>query len=350
VQTRKYDLGETCRISFCDEFLTKVAKSRVFALQRGPSQRKARTLVKTVFFGTPEIAVPALEALAETTNLLAVVCQPDRPAGRKLLPRPCAVKLFAERVGIPVHQPERVKRELDTWLLERGADVAVVLAYGRILPASVLAAPRLGCVNLHASLLPEYRGAAPIARVLQDGRSVTGVSLMQMDVGLDTGPVFFRRSIDIADHWTAEDLTNALGALCATMVREDLPRIEGTTPVAQDDSLATHAPPIRAEETRIDWSLPATRLHGTVRAFSPAPGAHTFSRGKRVKLLETRPLPEFATSALPGTVVECSRGSLLVATGHGALRIERAQLEGKKPLAAPELVNGRAFALGDRLE
>lgn len=306
--------------------------------------------MKTVFFGTPEIAVPALEALAATTQLVAVVCQPDRPAGRKLLPRPCAVKLAAPHLGVKVHQPERVKRELDEWLRLQGADLGVVLAYGRILPPSVLSAPRLGCVNLHASLLPRYRGAAPIARVLQDGLSETGMSLMQMDEGLDTGPVFFQRPLAIDPEWDSEDLARELGLLAARMVREDLPLVAaGATATPQDDHLATHAQPIRAEETRLDWSQPASVLHGSVRAFAPSPGAYTFSKGKRVKLLKTRVLPGRSHDAQPGTVIEAQRGALWVATGAGVLAIERAQLEGKKPLEARELLNGRAFVQGDRL-
>lgn len=309
------------------------------------------TLVKTVFFGTPEIAVPALEALAATTTVVAVISQPDRPAGRKMKPQPCAVKLAAQRLGLAVHQPVAVKTGLSEWLGERDADLGVVLAYGRILPATVLAAPKHGCVNLHASLLPSYRGAAPIARALQHGETETGVSLMQMDEGLDTGPVYLRRRIVIEEHWNHGDLSAAVAALCAEMVRNDLGSVLTTRPEPQDASRATLAPPIRAEEARIDWSRPALDLHRDVRAFSPTPGAFTFSKGKRVRILKSRVVDsgQDTTTTSPGEVVRCHKSDLFVATGAGLLAVERAQVEGKKPLTASDLVNGRAFELGERL-
>jgi methionyl-tRNA formyltransferase len=308
--------------------------------------------VKTVFFGTPDIAVPALEALAETTSVLAVVCQPDRPAGRKLQPRAPAVKLAAERLGLPVHQPSRVRTELDDWLRAQAADLGVVMAYGRILPPAVLSAPRLGCVNLHASLLPEYRGAAPIARVLADGRKETGMSLMQMNEGLDTGPVYLRRALTIDEGWNAGDLARELGILAAKMVRDDLDLVtKGVEPEPQDDSLATHAPPIENSETRLSWALSAGELHARVRAFNPIPGAHTFSKGRRLRILETTvtSLESAPERSMPGTIVSASRDVISVATGKGLLGIRRAQLEGKKPLGARELLNGRVVAVGDVL-
>jgi methionyl-tRNA formyltransferase len=308
--------------------------------------------VKTVFFGTPEIAVPALEALLETTTVVSVVSQPDRPAGRKLKPQPSAVKRAAERLGLPIHQPSRVKTGLAQWLREQDADLGVVLAYGRILPGDVLAAPRHGCVNLHASLLPKYRGAAPIARVLQHGETETGVSLMRMDEGLDTGPVYVQRRLAIDEGWDHGDLSRAMGQLCAKIVHQDLDLALSTEPEPQDGTLATLAPPIRAEETQLDWSRPAVELWRDVRAFGPEPGAHTFRRGRRVRVLRARVAPEWEATldaTAPGTVVVCRKATLLVATGAGVLAIERAQVEGKKPLAARELINGRAFELGDTL-
>lgn len=372
------------RIWLCDEFEPFARRRRAFessgagpltSLDRAPVAEQVLrlqpaavtstlvVLVKTVFFGTPEIAVPALEALTESTSVIAVVCQPDRPAGRKLKAQPCAIKRAAERLGLPIHQPVRVKTGLSDWLRERAPDLGVVLAYGRILPPDVLAAPKHGCVNLHASLLPKYRGAAPIARALQQGETETGVSLMQMDEGLDTGPVYLRRRLTIPEHWNHEDLTRAMAELCAEMIRNDLGTISSTEPEPQDSRLATLAPPITAEETRLDWSQPALTLHRNVRAFSPTPGAHTFARGKRLRVLASRvvsqtELEPFAVERAPGTegngaeagtVVRGSKDSLWVATGAGLLAIERAQLEGKKPLSARELLNGRAVQLGDVL-
>jgi methionyl-tRNA formyltransferase len=307
--------------------------------------------VRTVFFGTPEVAVPALRALVTTTSVVAVVCQPDRPAGRTLKSLPCAVKVAAVELGLPVHQPLKVRNgEFADWLRAQHADLGVVLAYGRILPKDVLAAPRLGCVNLHASLLPKYRGAAPIQRALANGETVTGVSLMQMDEGLDTGPVFSRRSLPIAEDWDAGTLTEKMAALCAEMVSEELPRVfEGASTVPQDSLAATHAPPITAEETRLNWGLAAEQLHHLVRAFAPTPGAHTYCKGKRIKILKTR-LGHFESQAAPPGTVICSRGNQLwIETGSVPLALERAQVEGKKALSAAELVNGRALVLGDRL-
>lgn len=312
--------------------------------------------MRTVFFGTPEIAVPALKALTRTTDVVAVVCQPDRPAGRKLVLRPCAVKLAAEQLGLPVHQPSRVKTgNLDEWLKDRGTNLAVVLAYGRILPPSVLCAPTYGCVNLHASLLPKYRGAAPIQRAIQNGEVETGVSLMRMEEGLDTGPVYAMRQLAIEPVWNSLDLTIRLGEVCAEMIEHDLVRVvRGETPVPQDDHRATLAPPIRAEETRIDWSAPAKHIHDTVRAFAPDPGAHTQCRGKRLRLLQTRVLPQNdgsppGTASEPGQVVAARGADLWVQTGVGVLALELAQLEGKRALPARDLVNGRAVTMDDRL-
>jgi methionyl-tRNA formyltransferase len=203
-------------------------------------------------------------------------------------PQPCAVKLTAERLGLPMHQPTRVKTGLAEWMRELAADLGVVLAYGRVLPGAVLAAPEHGCVNLHASLLPRYRGAAPIARALQHGEKVTGVSLMRMDEGLDTGPVYVQRHITIEDDWNHGDLTLAVAARCAQMVREDLGLVLTSEPEPQDSTRASLAPPIHAQETQLDWTRPAQDLHHDVRAFSPTPGAHTFNQGKRVRILSTR--------------------------------------------------------------
>jgi methionyl-tRNA formyltransferase len=179
--------------------------------------------VRAVFFGTPAIAVPALEALCERAEVVAVVCQPDRPAGRGLSLAAPEVKVAAERLGLPVHQPTKIKNdEFLGWLRGLEADVALVIAYGRILPPAVLAAPRRGCVNLHASLLPRFRGAAPIQWAIVRGESETGISLMQMDEGCDTGPVFLRRAIAIGENETAGELAPRLAALAAEVVRDHL--------------------------------------------------------------------------------------------------------------------------------
>jgi methionyl-tRNA formyltransferase len=307
--------------------------------------------MRTVFLGTPEIAVPALLALAETSTLVGVICQPDRPAGRGLALHEPAVKRTARELGVEVHQPVKVKTgNLDEWLAARAADVAVVLAYGRILPKAVLDAPRRGCMNLHASLLPKYRGAAPINWAIANGEIETGISLMQMDEGLDTGPVFCRRSVPIGRRETAGELAERLAQLAALVVREDLPRaVAGELQaVAQSDADATLAPPIGREHTRLDWTMSAERLSNLVRGMAPRPGAHTVLRGKSLRVLEAWPV-DITLDATPGTVRVLGGTRLAVRAGSGWLELIRAQVEGKKPLDARELVNGRALKDGDVL-
>lgn len=207
--------------------------------------------MRTVFFGTPEIAIASLDALADTTDLVGVVCQPDRPAGRGMSTKPPAVKRRALELGLEVYQPEKVRSgELEAWLRVHELDLAVVLAYGRILPQQVLDAPRLGCVNLHASLLPRHRGAAPIQACLLQGDPETGVCLMQMEAGLDTGPVFARRTIPIAADEDTGSLTARLATLAAELLSAEIEALGQSrlTAVPQEESLATWAPPIRHED------------------------------------------------------------------------------------------------------
>ena len=307
--------------------------------------------MRSVFFGTPEIAVTALKALAETSELVGVICQPDRPRGRGLEVQEPPIKRVARELGVPVHQPVKVKTgNLDQWLLQRSIDVALVFAYGRILPDPVLSAPRRGCMNLHASLLPKYRGAAPIEWAIARGESETGISLMQMDSGLDTGPVFAKRALRIGEHETAGELAARLSELAAVVVREDLPRaVKGElSAVEQDSALATLAPPLEREHGRLDWSASAVTLDRLVRAMTPRPGAHTFLRGKLLKIIKALPVAA-SSDAPPGTVTDSVLHEILVATGEGALAITRAQLEGRKALDARDLINGRVLKPGDVL-
>jgi methionyl-tRNA formyltransferase len=307
--------------------------------------------VRTVFFGTPALAVPALRALAETTTVVGVVCQPDRPAGRGLELSEPPVKTAARDLGLEVHQPVRVKTgNLHEWLFERGADAAIVLAYGRILPPDVLAAPKRGCLNLHASLLPKYRGAAPINWAIIRGEKESGISLMHMDVGVDTGPVYCMRSLPILPEDDAGSLTQRMAELCAVVVREDLPSVlEGRIQAQrQDEASATLAPPITREMTRLDWTEPAERVVNWVRGLGPRPGASTSIRGKGLKVLVAEALMQGA-AAPPGRVVRADPGGLVVAAGSGSVSILRAQLEGRRALDTADLVNGRAVRLGDDL-
>jgi methionyl-tRNA formyltransferase len=308
--------------------------------------------MRAIFFGTPDIAVPALEALARAADVRGVVCQPDRPSGRGLELKPPAVKVRARELGIPVVQPTKIKTpDFLAWVQEQRADFALVLAYGRILPAGVLGAPARGCLNLHASILPRYRGAAPINWAIARGEKETGVSLMEMDEGLDTGPVFAVRKIPIGENETAGDLAPRLGELAAIVVREDVPRVARgeLEAVPQQAELATLAPILEKKDGRIDWTMPALRVHDHARGMTPWPGAFTHVGGKLLKILATRRSP-LRTVGAPGTIVAADASGVLVACGDGPLEIVTAQLEGRKPLAARELVSGRSLAVGTHLE
>jgi methionyl-tRNA formyltransferase len=306
--------------------------------------------VRAVFFGTPAIAVPALRALAEVAEIVGVVCQPDRPAGRGLSLQPPAVKTAALELGFTVHQPVKVKTgNLDQWLSERTPDVALVLAYGRILPPAVLNAPRRGCMNLHASLLPRWRGAAPINWSIMHGDTETGICLMQMDEGLDTGPVYARRAIPIGAQETAGELAERLAATAAQLVREELARaVDGALEaIPQEHEKATHAPPLERQHGALNFSASARDLVNLVRGLAPRPGAHTLLHGRPLKIARAL-LDDGPARGEPGLVsVEHKR--VLVSTADGAFELVRAQLEGRKELAASELLNGRALKAGDVL-
>jgi methionyl-tRNA formyltransferase len=308
--------------------------------------------VRAIFMGTPAIAVPSLDALAQVAEVVGVVCQPDRPSGRGLAVHAPPVKVRALELGLPVVQPAKIRTpEFLGWMRERKADVAVVLAYGRILPVDVLGAPRCGCLNLHASVLPKYRGAAPINWAIVRGETETGVSLMQMEAGLDTGPVYAIRKIAIGEDETAGELATRLGELAATVVSEDVPRVVAGELAAapQNDAEATLAPPLRKEDGRIDWGRAAQGVHDHVRGMSPWPGAFTVAGGKRLLVVETRRSPFQASGAAPGTVIAADASGVLVATGIGAVEIAKGQLEGRKVVTGRELVNGRAVAVGMKL-
>ncbi len=312
--------------------------------------------MKVVFCGTPEIAVPALEALAEIAEIPGVVCQPDRPSGRGLKLNPPAVKKRALEMGLEVYQPTKMRDgSLGQWMREKQADAALVIAYGRILTLDSLGAPRLGCVNLHASLLPLYRGAAPIQRVLMDGMTETGVCLMQMDEGMDTGPVLAEHRLPIMPEDNAGSLAEKLGRLAAQVTRQELPRfLRGElTARSQEHSLATHAPPITRDDSPLDWSKSSDQIVNHIRGLSPRPGATTQIKKidaspRRLKLLDAK------CSSLPLTLgageIGAEQGHLLVGTGQGLVEIVCAQLEGKKPAQGRDLLNGRTLGPGDTLE
>jgi methionyl-tRNA formyltransferase len=296
--------------------------------------------------------VPSLAALKEIAEVPFAVCQPDRPAGRGLFPCPPQVKRWAEGNGIDVMQPTTLKDgELALHIREHRVDLGVVLAYGRLLPPSVLDAPRLGCVNLHASLLPRHRGAAPIAWSILCRDTETGVSLMQMEAGLDTGPVLKQHRLPIDHRETAGTLGNRIAALCAEVTRLEIPRVVNgeLQALPQNPEQATWAPPIRAVDRQLDFNTSPMAVDARIRALSPIPGALTKCRGRLLKVLETLPITD-DLGLQPGTVTVIGNRRILISTLNGGLEIIRAQFEGKKPLGAIELLNGRSIASGDRLE
>lgn len=307
---------------------------------------------RAAFFGTPNFAVPCLDALVEIADVVAVVCQPDKPVGRGLELTAPPVKRRALELGLPVVQPTKLKTgEFAAWLRAQAVDVALVVAYGRILPADVLRAPRLGCVNVHASLLPGYRGAAPITWAIVRGEPETGITLMQMDEGMDTGPILEQFPTPITDEETAGELGERLSALGALATRKGLPKYVagGYVPVAQDAAKATVAPLLSKQDGRIDFARPARAIHDHVRGMTPWPGAFTTHRGKTVKVHATRVTDVPRAGALPGTVVLADASRVVVACAERAVELVTVQLEGRKPIRGGDWFIGRGIAEGDRL-
>jgi methionyl-tRNA formyltransferase len=306
---------------------------------------------RAVFFGTPQFSVPCLDALVEVADVTAVVCQPDKPVGRGLEVTEPPVKERALALGIDVVQPTKLKTgEFAQWLREQNADVALVVAYGRILPKDVLEAPRLGCVNVHASLLPKLRGAAPITWSVVRGEPETGITLMKMDEGMDTGDMLEQFATPIVEDETAGELSERLSAIGALAVRKGLPKYVagGYTPIKQDSARATTAPMLKKEDGKIDFSCAARTVHDHVRGMQPWPGAFTMSRGKMLKVLETH-VTDVPRKAEPGTVVFADKTRVIVACGERGVALARVQLEGKKAVSATEWFVGRGVVEGDRL-
>lgn len=297
--------------------------------------------MRVIFMGTPDFSVPALRAIAACHDVAAVYSQPPRAAGRGQKPRPSPVHRAAETLGIPVRTPERLKSpEEQAAFAALGADVAVVVAYGLILPQPVLDAPRLGCLNIHASLLPRWRGAAPIHRAIMAGDAETGVAIMQMQAGLDTGPVLAEARTPIGPEDTTADLHDRLAEMGAALVGDVLDRLP--LPAApQPSEGVTYAQKIDKAEARIDWALPAPQVDRQIRGLSPFPGAWCMLGGERIKLLRSRLA---AGAGAPGTVLQ----GFTIACGTGAVEVLEAQREGKRPMPAAEVLRG--LTLPDRLD
>lgn len=305
--------------------------------------------MKIVYMGTPDFSVGALEALIKAGHeVTAVVTQPDRPKGRSGQMQCSPVKECAVRHGIPVFQPVKIKTpEAIAELKQYEADVYIVAAFGQILSKQILDMPRFGCINIHASLLPKYRGAAPINQCIIDGEKETGVTIMQMDAGIDTGDILAQKKVMIGDKETAQTLFDKLAQAGAELIVETLPVIEsgGLFPVKQDESLASHVRMMDKTMGKIDWTRDAASIERLVRGLNPWPSAYTFYQGRSVKIWSSDAL-FIDNAAQPGTIVKVAKDFFDVACGSGVLRIYELQLEGKKRMEAKSFLLGNPWKTG----
>lgn len=304
-----------------------------------------------IFAGTPHFAASALAAITRSEHkVLAVLTQPDRPAGRGMQLTASPVKQLAIKQGIPVLQPTSLKsEEIQRTLTELNADVMVVAAYGLILPATVLNIPRLGCLNIHASLLPRWRGAAPIQRAILAGDAETGITIMQMDVGLDTGDMLLKYPCKISDNDDAQTLHDKLAEIGATGIVEALHQLslDGLHPEKQDEDKACYAAKLSKQEARIDWQSEATVLERAVRGYFPFPVAHTEYAGTTIKILRAHLGKE--ENIPPGIIVEINKNEIVVGCGKGSLALEVLQKPGGKPLPVMQFLQGFPLKVGDKL-
>ena len=302
--------------------------------------------MKIIYMGTPDFAVPALKALASSEHeVCAVFTQPDKPRGRKMILTPPDVKVCAQSLNIPVYQPESMKNSDTLEIIGRyNPDVIVVAAYGKILPKAVLDAPKFGCVNIHGSLLPKYRGAAPIQQSVLNGDKVTGITTMLMDVGLDTGDIILTEETQIGENETSGELFDRLAELGGKLILKTLSALEKgeITPKKQDESLATHTSKIDKSLCPIDFSKPAFEVHNKVRGLNPWPVATTKIGGKNVKVYSTRLCHKSGKS---GEVI--STKPLVVACGEKSVEILELQPEGKKRMTADAFLAGHKLEIGD---
>lgn len=302
--------------------------------------------LRVIFMGTPDFSVPALRAIAGAHDVAAVYAQPPRPAGRGHQIQKSAVHMAADALGIPVHTPKNFRDDADKQTFAgHNADVAVVAAYGLILPKAVLDAPKYGCINIHASLLPRWRGASPIQHAIWKGDAESGVTIMQMEQGLDTGPMLLKGAVAITPDTTASTLHDALSQMGGELILQTLAGIENLTPEKQDDAQTTYAPMLTRDMGTINWADDAANIDRQIRALTPWPGTLTTAGGKRLKILAAQ-LAETTQNAAPGTLLDKTG---LVACGHGALRLTRVQPDGGKPMDVNAAINGNYLSIGSVL-
>ncbi len=311
--------------------------------------------MKILFMGTPDFAVFSLDALCRAgEEIIGVITQPDKPKGRGYALTPPPVKVYAEERGIPVYQPATLRDEAFAALLaELAPELIAVVAYGKILPESVIKYPKYGCVNVHGSLLPEYRGAAPMQRAIIEGRKTTGVTTMYMDIGLDTGNMILKEEVAIGENDNFEDMHNRLGKCGAELLVRTVEQIKnGSAPsIPQDDTFSTYAAKIEKSDCLIKFDTDARTVHNLIRGLSPIPLAFTHTPdGRILKVLESRCEPDAVYSAEAGTVVSLDGGDITVACREGAVRLLRVLPEGKGRMSAADFIRGRKIALGDVLK
>lgn len=306
--------------------------------------------MNVIFMGTPEFSIPSLKALLGRTNVSAVVTQPDRPVGRKRVVTFPPVKKFALKNGLRVYQPEKVRddRFIDT-LMSCKPDLIVVAAYGQILPRKVLDIPSIGCINVHASLLPKYRGAAPIQWAIINGEQITGVTTMWMNEGLDTGDIFLQEQVEIKKQWTSEDLSRELSLLGGRVLQNTIDMIESGNiiRVPQEHSNATYAPMLKKDQAKIDWNKRATDVCNLIRGLYPWPGAFTLRNGREIKIWKAEVFSRLE-HVYPGRFYGIIPGEgILIGCMDGCLLVKELQESGKKRMSALEYIAGHAMSEGD---
>lgn len=307
--------------------------------------------LNVIFFGTPDFALPTVRALHETERLLAVVTQPDKPKGRGLKLEPPPVKKWAIDVGLEYKQPDKMRApEFLNWLESKRADVFCVAAYGKILPKAILDMPRFGCINVHASLLPRWRGAAPINWAIIEGDNTTGITIMQMDEGMDTGAIFYQVEVEILPDERAGELTTRLaqiGADALKVVLEKLKRGE-IAPTPQPTEGVTYAPPIKKEMSKLDWTNDAQKIVNLIRGLYPTHCVYTLINGKRLLIHRAKVYEWHSESTGAGTVIS-AKNSIIVKTGKGAVELLEVQLEGKRPMDVKSFLLGHPIKVGLQL-